>query len=136
SLLEGLVFAERVARDLETVSPLDATPPARDWRVPPLTDRGAAQVAANMVRDTMWKYAGIVRSADGLGACLATLEDIERRLPKAPPKRRIWSRRRASSRWRRCCAKSRAADITAPISRTRVPAGSTGTCYGGAAVRS
>ena len=82
SLLEGLVFAERVARDLENVSPLDATPPARDWRVPPLTDRGAAQVAANMVRDTMWKYAGIVRSADGLGICLATLDDIERRLPE------------------------------------------------------
>jgi len=82
SLLEGLVFAERVARDLETVPALDAAPPAREWRVPPLTDRGAAQVAANMIRETMWKFAGIVRSADGLRTCLTTLDDIERRLPE------------------------------------------------------
>src|SRR5213082_1407847 len=31
SLLEGLVFAERVARDLSTVGPLRTEPPARDW---------------------------------------------------------------------------------------------------------
>jgi len=82
SLLEGLVFAERVARDLETVPPLDAMPPVRDWHVPPLTDRGAAQVAANLIRETMWKHSGIVRSADGLRTCLTVLDDIERRLPE------------------------------------------------------
>ena len=81
SLLEGLVFAERVARDLESVAPLAREPVETPWRVPVLRDRGAAQVAATMVRETMWRYAGIVRSAEGLRTCLATLDEIARRLP-------------------------------------------------------
>ena len=81
SLLEGLVFAERVARDMETTPPLGAQPPVEAWDVPPLPDRGAAQVAANAVRDSMWQYAGISRTAEGLRACRQILEDIESRLP-------------------------------------------------------
>ncbi len=80
SLLEGLVFAERVARDLEATPVLGARPPAAAWNVPPLPDRGAAQVAANAVRDSMWQYAGISRTAEGLRACRQILEDIESRL--------------------------------------------------------
>jgi L-aspartate oxidase len=80
SLLEGLVFAERVARDLEATPVLGAAPPAVAWNVPPLPDRGAAQVAANAVRDSMWQYAGISRTAEGLRACRQILEDIESRL--------------------------------------------------------
>jgi L-aspartate oxidase len=82
SLLEGLVFAERVARDLEGVAPLARLPAQRAWTVPVLGDRGAAQVAANLVRDTMWRHAGIVRSADGLLTCLTDLDDIAGRLPE------------------------------------------------------
>src|SRR6185369_7496890 len=40
SLLEGLVFAERVARDLAKNERLRAEPPKRAWKVPPFTDRG------------------------------------------------------------------------------------------------
>src|ERR1043166_3241620 len=43
SLLEGLVFAERVARALGGVKPLGRAPASRAWKVPPLADRGAAQ---------------------------------------------------------------------------------------------
>lgn len=81
SLLEGLVFAERVARDLH-LTPKDLPEPeVADWAVPPLTDRGAAQVAADKIRQVMWDYAGIARTAAGLRRGLAILQEIERRLP-------------------------------------------------------
>lgn len=81
SLLEGLVFAERVARDMIKVEPLTKLPPKKAWRAPPLRDRGAAQVAADDVRHVMWEQAGIDRSARGLKKCLETLDAIESRLP-------------------------------------------------------
>lgn len=81
SLLEGLVFAERVADRLQAVPPLRRLPRKARWSVPVLHDRGAAQVAADLVRMIMWQYAGIIRSATGLKSALATLADIEKRLP-------------------------------------------------------
>ncbi|HET7566250.1 MAG TPA: L-aspartate oxidase [Gemmatimonadaceae bacterium] len=81
SLLEGLVFAERVARDLQTTPALGAEPPLEEWSVPVLYDRGAAQVAANAIRGVMWQDAGIDRRAAGLRACLDTLDEIAARLP-------------------------------------------------------
>jgi L-aspartate oxidase len=83
SLLEGLVFAERVARDLAHVTPRKAPPPAggRTWSVPVLVDRGAAQVAADQIRSLMWDHAGIARTAKGLRTCLGELDDLETRLP-------------------------------------------------------
>src|SRR4029078_6367881 len=39
SLLEALVVAERVARDLANVAPLKTKPKVKPWQVPPLTDR-------------------------------------------------------------------------------------------------
>jgi L-aspartate oxidase len=81
SLLEGLVFAERVARDMASTPPLGGDPPSEPWSVPPLPDRGAAQVAANAIRDAMWQYAGISRTAEGLRTCMNLLDDIESRLP-------------------------------------------------------
>src|SRR5204862_7588870 len=42
SLLEGLVFAERVARDLIKNTRLAKLPAPGKWMVPPLADRGAA----------------------------------------------------------------------------------------------
>ena len=82
SLLEGLVFAERVARDLVQTPRLTAVPRKQNWRVPPLGDRGAAQVAADEVRLVMWEYAGIARTAKGLRTCMARLDDIASRLPE------------------------------------------------------
>jgi L-aspartate oxidase len=77
SLLEGLVFAERVARDMIERPELKSLPKARDWSVPPLLDRGAAQVAADRVREVMWEYAGISRTAKGLRIAVEELRDIE-----------------------------------------------------------
>ena len=81
SLLEGLVFAERVARDLESTPRRFPVPRARRWEVPPLEDRGAAQVAADEVRALMWEHASIARTARGLRTCLKALDAVEGRLP-------------------------------------------------------
>jgi L-aspartate oxidase len=81
SLLEGLVFAERVARDMITRPRLTGAPPRKSWDVPTLVDRGAAQVAADDVRSIMWENAGIARTAKGLRNCLSVLSSIEERLP-------------------------------------------------------
>ncbi len=81
SLLEGLVFAERVARDMITRPKLSGAPRRKSWDVPALVDRGAAQVAADDVRSVMWENAGIARTAKGLRNCLLTLSSIEKRLP-------------------------------------------------------
>jgi L-aspartate oxidase len=82
SLLEGLVFAERVARDLEGTPKLTGPPRRGSWEVPLLADRGAAQVAANRIRREMWDKAGIDRTAEGLRACVTALGDVEARLPE------------------------------------------------------
>lgn len=81
SLLEGLVFAERVAVDMVGVGPLEREPKRSDWTAPPLLDRGAAQVAADDIRRVVWENAGIDRNADGLRECLEALDRIAGRLP-------------------------------------------------------
>src|SRR4051794_25231740 len=81
SLLEGLVFAERVARDMIETKKLTRIPGRADWDAPPLADRGAAQVAADDIRRIMWENAGIDRTAKGLRKCLAVLAEIRSRLP-------------------------------------------------------
>ena len=89
SLLEGLVFAERVARDIAASAPRPVTPPpASDWAVPGLLDRGAAQVAADAVRQVMWQHAGIDRTARGLRTAVARLDEIEARLPEGATEER------------------------------------------------
>ena len=81
SLLEGLVFAERVARELLRLPRLPEIPRRKGhWEVPPLADRGAAQVAADAIRATMWEHAGVERTARGLQLCLARLAAIAERL--------------------------------------------------------
>ena len=82
SLLEGLVFAERVARDIMQVAPLSTLPPKKSWKVPVLVDRGAAQVSADLVREIMWQDAGVVRTAAGLRSAQKRLAELERRLPE------------------------------------------------------
>ena len=81
SLLEGLVFAERVARDLSGIPALKSEPAPGEWTVPVFTDRGAAQVSADAVRALMWEHAGIARTAKGLRFALTSLSSIEERLP-------------------------------------------------------
>ncbi|MBK6490005.1 MAG: L-aspartate oxidase [Gemmatimonadetes bacterium] len=81
SLLEGLVFAERVARDMAG-TPRSATAQRRrrSWDVPPLGDRGAAQVSADAIRTLMWEHAAIDRNARGLRQCVAALDELHGRL--------------------------------------------------------
>ena len=81
SLLEGLVFAERVARHMVGRTRLKGIARKTAWDAPPLVDRGAAQVAADDIRQVMWEHAGIDRTAKGLRRGLALLEEIETRLP-------------------------------------------------------
>jgi L-aspartate oxidase len=81
SLLEGLVFAERVARDMVSAEPLASLPRRGAWSVPALEDRGAAQVAADLVREVMWRDAGVIRTAIALRSARERLAQIERRLP-------------------------------------------------------
>lgn len=80
SLLEGLVFAERVARDAVNQPRLPRLPRRTDWKVVPLRDRGAAQVAADEIRRLMWEHAGISRDARGLGTARRALEALRARL--------------------------------------------------------
>lgn len=80
SLLEGLVFAERVARDAVNQPRLPRLPRVPAWTVTPLDDRGAAQVAADEIRQVMWTYAGIDRTAAGLRTARKALEAIRARL--------------------------------------------------------
>src|SRR5437667_10293091 len=82
SLLEGLVFAERVARDILETRKLPTPPRKKSWDVPVLRDRGAAQVAADTIRQGMWEFCGIDRSAKGLRLGRTKLEEIESRLPE------------------------------------------------------
>lgn len=81
SLLEGLVFAERVARDIVEVDALKALPRRGNWTVPVLRDRGAAQVAADTIREVMWRDAGVIRTSAGLRSARVELRQIEERLP-------------------------------------------------------
>jgi L-aspartate oxidase len=80
SLLEGLVFAERIARELSSTGKHAAPRRVPTFDVPPLADRGAAQVAADAIRSAMWEHAGIDRNSRGLKKCLAVLDDIRARL--------------------------------------------------------
>jgi len=82
SLLEGLVFAERVARDMIEVKKLTSVPRKKNWEVPVLRDRGAAQVAADSIRQVMWDHCGIDRTAKGLRLGLDKLAEIESRRPR------------------------------------------------------
>jgi L-aspartate oxidase len=80
SLLEGLVFAERVALDAVNQPKLPKLPRSASWRAPALDDRGAAQVAADEIRHLMWTYVGIDRNAAGLRAARRGLAAIRSRL--------------------------------------------------------
>jgi len=71
SLLEGLVFSRRIAE----VLPDELRPwsdPLPDRRTPGLVEGGARRA----LQEEMTSKAGVLRTADGLAACVATLEQL------------------------------------------------------------
>ncbi len=78
SLLEGLVFGERVARQLLRPSPGGPTPPATTLELPLAPGTGAAEEPGPLerIRDTLWDDVGIVRYAAGLRNALDLFESI------------------------------------------------------------
>ncbi|MGA8663979.1 MAG: FAD-binding protein, partial [Thermoplasmata archaeon] len=78
SLLEGLVFGERVARQLLHPVPGGPLRPAETLEValPARTGRGNEEGQLDLIRDTLWDEVGIVRYAAGLRSALGTFERI------------------------------------------------------------
>jgi L-aspartate oxidase len=80
SLLEGLVFGERVARQLVHPVPGEPTLPGRlvrvDW--PAGGGRDDVSGAVDRVRDILWDEVGIVRSGGGLRSALEELGELGR----------------------------------------------------------
>lgn len=98
SLLEGLVFAERIAESLAEHNPAaaDSLPAGHIERLIErfgLTERGNALTGTDesdahpdlvaRLRDVMWRDAGIVRNRQGLTQCLAALDELEQVCPPA-----------------------------------------------------
>ena len=81
SLLEGLVFAEQAAitteRRMSKTVHIGEISITKNLKLDLKEDSTIRQVKEK-VQKTMWKYAGIVRSAEGLLACIKTLQDLHR----------------------------------------------------------
>jgi L-aspartate oxidase len=80
SLLEGLVFGERVARQLLHPVHHGPTPtePTLELALPNGGGRSDEPALVEEIRDLLWNDVGIVRSADGLRSVLSDLDRISR----------------------------------------------------------
>jgi L-aspartate oxidase len=78
SLLEGLVFGERVARSVLHPLPAKINPPGRLVRLswPAGSGRGDLARAFERVRDLLWDDVGIVRTGGNLRSALGELEHL------------------------------------------------------------
>ncbi len=78
SLLEGLVFGERVARQLLHPAPGGPAAPGRLIEVPPGRGSGRPEEpdSVDEVRHRLWEEVGIVRTADGLRSALEAFERL------------------------------------------------------------
>ena len=78
SLLEGLVFGERVARQLLHPAPGGPPAPGRTLEVTLPAAGGRTEEAADFdqVRNTLWDEVGIVRSAEGLDSASEQFERL------------------------------------------------------------
>ncbi len=121
SLLEGLVFAERVARDLaESHAPRRRSRRRRSGRCRRSPDRGAAQVAADDIRD---RDVGVRRHrAHGTWAARrrsSELDEIGARLPAGATEELNMLQTAQLIVEARCGARSHAAGTIAPTIRAR-----------------
>jgi L-aspartate oxidase len=87
SLLEGVVFGERVARHLLHPTPGGPSRPERIMEIPivPGTGRRESVAAVQEVRTALWENVGIVRDARGLAAALATFARISAQVEPVGP---------------------------------------------------
>ncbi|MCI4328918.1 MAG: L-aspartate oxidase, partial [Thermoplasmata archaeon] len=87
SLLEGLVFGERVVRELRTPSEGRISPasPRRTLPVVRGDSRGKDRRATERVRDLLWDRVGIVRDRRGLTAAVRELEALRSRAEPSDP---------------------------------------------------
>jgi L-aspartate oxidase len=78
SLLEGLVFGERVARHLLHPAPGGPAAPPRTLALPLPSGRGRPGSSESLeeVRSTLWDDVGILRDAQGLRSALETFDRI------------------------------------------------------------
>jgi L-aspartate oxidase len=87
SLLEGLVFGERVARQLVRPVPGGPSTPGRLVRLPWPAGTGRADLPKTFdrVRDLLWEDVGIIRTGSTLRSALQELSDLARRAePNSP----------------------------------------------------
>ncbi|WP_433969689.1 L-aspartate oxidase [Tunturiibacter gelidiferens] len=95
SLLEGLVFGALAAETMVAETPRDevglsATPPvAASARV---TSEAATERWIKELRDLMWKYAGLLRDADGLQQAKRGLAALGAAMPKGLTRRAVEAR--------------------------------------------
>ncbi len=85
SLLEGLVFGERVARQLLHPAPGGPKPPGRLVEIPLEPGEGQPEEPEEfeLVRSTLWDDVGIVRSAQGLSSALESFAALTRSIEPA-----------------------------------------------------
>ncbi|MGI0151737.1 MAG: L-aspartate oxidase, partial [Thermoplasmata archaeon] len=78
SLLEGVVFGERVARQLLNPSPGAPEPPGRTVELTHPSGRGrrASSAAQREIRSVLWEEVGIVRTSSGLARARRRLEAL------------------------------------------------------------
>jgi len=85
SLLEGLVFAERIGTDLARGLPRPVTP-APDYRTPGLLDPSAME----QIQQLMTDKAGVLRSGPGLAAAADELRQMSEHQQSAKPSLDAW----------------------------------------------
>jgi L-aspartate oxidase len=78
SLLEGIVFSERIVECLKDESSLPAVPPLSSHLEKPVV---SAPVLEDTVRETMWSYAGLIRTEKDLLKALSKLDEIKMSAP-------------------------------------------------------
>ena len=83
SLLEAVVFAARVARDVADVVPASSTALPQPVRID-AADEPASPAREQALRALMAADVGVIRDADGLARALATISDIERDAASPP----------------------------------------------------
>ncbi len=78
SLLEGLVFGERVVLQIRRPHPGAPAPPQRTLTIawPPRGEGRAGRRPLDEIRDLLWTHVGIVRDAERLGEAVRRFSDI------------------------------------------------------------